>query len=47
MGLDLRISWGDLTDLVSVREGPIAQPPWDGVFAFNEDEASTGQVSAA
>lgn len=36
-----------VTDLISVTEGPIAQPPWEGVFAFNEGGAGSKQVSAA
>lgn len=35
-----------VTDLISVTAGPIARPPWEGVFAFNEDEATPRQVSA-
>jgi len=38
-----------VTDLVSVTDRPITQPPWNGVFAFNEDQAggSSNQVSAS
>jgi hypothetical protein len=38
-----------VTDLVSVTDGPITQPPWNGVFAFNEDqgEGSRDQISVS